>query len=132
MDHYKLVLPEHLNHYGYLFGGNLLQWIDEIGYIAANLQFPGHEFVTIGLDNVVFKQSIKLGSILKFESNLIKLGNTSATYNVKVSCEDRDTGSIAQVFETNITFVSIDKTGNKKPINESGPDPQADQGAIIP
>jgi len=127
MDHYKLVLPQHLNHYGYLFGGNLLQWIDEIGYIAANLQFPGHEFVTIGLDNVVFKQSIKLGSILKFESNLIKLGNTSATYNVKVSCEDRDTGCIAQVFETNITFVSIDKSGNKKPINASG----ADQGTII-
>ncbi|MDD5412430.1 MAG: acyl-CoA thioesterase [Methylobacter sp.] len=132
MDHYKLVLPQYLNHYGYLFGGNLLQWIDEIGYIAANLQFPGHEFVTIGLDNVVFKQSIKLGSILKFESSLIRLGNTSATYNVKVSCEDRDTGSIAQVFETNITFVSIDKTGNKKPINKGGPDLQADQGTIIP
>jgi acyl-CoA hydrolase len=128
MDHYKLVLPEHLNHYGYLFGGNLLQWIDEIGYIAANLQFPGHEFVTIGLDNVVFKQSIKLGSILKFETKLIRLGNTSATYNVKVSCEDRDTGCVAHVFETNITFVSIDKSGNKKPINTSG----ADQGAIIP
>lgn len=132
MDHYKLVLPQHLNHYGYLFGGNLLQWIDEIGYIAANLQFPGHEFVTIGLDNVVFKQSIKLGSILKFESSLIRLGNTSATYNVKVSCEDRDTGNIAQVFETNITFVSIDKTGHKKPINKSGPDLQAGQEAIIP
>jgi len=98
MDHYKLVLPEHLNHYGYLFGGNLLHWIDEIGYIAANLQFPGHEFVTIGLDNVVFKQSIKLGSILKFDTNLTRLGKTAATYNVKVSCEDRDTGSIAQVF----------------------------------
>ena len=132
MDHYKLVLPQYLNHYGYLFGGNLLQWIDEIGYIAANLQFPGHEFVTIGLDNVIFKQSIKLGSILKFESSLIRLGNTSATYNVKVSCEDRDTGSIAQVFETNITFVSIDKSGNKTPINKGGPDLQADQGAIIP
>jgi acyl-CoA hydrolase len=131
MDHYKLVLPQHLNHYGYLFGGNLLQWIDEIGYIAANLQFPGHEFVTIGLDNVVFKQSIKLGSILKFESSLLRLGNTSATYNVKVSCEDRDTGSIAQVFETNITFVSIDKTGNKKPINKGCSDLQADQGTII-
>jgi acyl-CoA hydrolase len=132
MDHYKLVLPEHLNHYGYLFGGNLLHWIDEIGYIAANLQFPGHEFVTIGLDNVVFKQSIKLGSILKFDTNLTRLGRTSATYNVKVSCEDRDTGSIAQVFETNITFVSIDKAGKKKPINENIADLQVQQGNVIP
>ena len=25
MEKFKLVLPEHLNHYGYLFGGNLLE-----------------------------------------------------------------------------------------------------------
>lgn len=28
METYKLVLPEHLNPYGYLFGGNLLKWVD--------------------------------------------------------------------------------------------------------
>jgi len=25
MENYKLVLPEHLNHYGYLSGGNMLK-----------------------------------------------------------------------------------------------------------
>jgi len=29
MNQYKLALPEHLNHYGYLFGGNMLKWVDE-------------------------------------------------------------------------------------------------------
>ncbi len=29
MDHHKLVLPEFLNHHGFLFGGYLLKWIDE-------------------------------------------------------------------------------------------------------
>ena len=28
MDHYKYVISEHLNHYGTLYGGNLLNWID--------------------------------------------------------------------------------------------------------
>jgi len=36
MESYKLVLPEHLNHYGYLFGGNMLKWVDEISWIAAS------------------------------------------------------------------------------------------------
>src|SRR5690554_6680165 len=99
MNHYKLVMPEHLNHYGYLFGGYLLQWIDEIGYIAANLEFPGHEFVTVGLDNVVFKKGIKLGSILEFQTSLSRLGNTSCTYDVSVFCEDRETGDVEGVFK---------------------------------
>jgi hypothetical protein len=31
MENHKLVLPEHLNQYGFLFGGNLLKWVDEYG-----------------------------------------------------------------------------------------------------
>ena len=30
-----LVRPEHLNHHGFLFGGRLLEWLDEQAYIAA-------------------------------------------------------------------------------------------------
>ena len=55
----KLVIPEHLNHYGYLFGGYLLHWVDEYAYITANLDFPGHRFVTIGLDKIVFRKNIR-------------------------------------------------------------------------
>ena len=40
MQTYKLVLPEHLNHGGFLFGGNLLKWVDEAGYMAARLDLP--------------------------------------------------------------------------------------------
>lgn len=50
MESYKLVLPEHLNHYGYLFGGYLLQWVDETAYIAATLDYPGSNFVTVAMD----------------------------------------------------------------------------------
>ena len=73
MINHKLVLPEHLNHYGYLFGGYLLHWVDEYAYITANLDFPGHRFVTIGLDNVVFRKSIRLGSVLKFDINRTRM-----------------------------------------------------------
>ena len=119
MRNHKLVLPEHLNHYGYLFGGYLLHWVDEYGYIAANLDFPGHRFVTIALDNVAFKKSIRLGSVLKFDMERTRLGNTSVSYNVKVYSDSIETGEEELVFETNITFVNVDEDVRKQAIRRS-------------
>ena len=119
MINHKLVLPGYLNHYGYLFGGYLLQWVDEYSYITANLDFPGHRFVTIALDNVVFRKNIRLGSVLKFDINRTKVGNTSATYNVKVYSDSIESGEVELVFDTNITFVNIDVQGKKQPIRRS-------------
>ncbi len=31
MTSYKLVMPGDLNHYGFLFGGKMLMWVDENG-----------------------------------------------------------------------------------------------------
>jgi len=119
MINHKLVLPEHLNHYGYLFGGYLLHWVDEYAYITANLEYPGHRFVTIGLDRVTFKKSIRMGSVLKFDINRTKLGNTSATYHVMVFSDSIQTRLEELVFETNITFVNIDAEGTKQPIRKA-------------
>ncbi len=120
MINHKLVLPEHLNHYGYLFGGYLLHWVDEYAYITANLDFPGRRFVTIGLENVVFKKAIRMGSVLKFDINLARRGNTSVTYEVKVFSDSITTGAMTAVFENRITFVNIDEEGNKEAIDKEG------------
>jgi acyl-CoA hydrolase len=120
MKNHKLVLPEHLNHYGYLFGGWLLHWVDECSYIAANLDLPGHRFVTIGLDSVVFKKSIGPGSVLAFDINRTRQGKTSVAYNVKVLCDSIETGEEELVFETIITFVNVGEKGEKLPIKLKG------------
>jgi acyl-CoA hydrolase len=82
MENYKLVLPEHLNHYGYLFGGHLLKWVDEVAWIAASLDYPGCNFVTIGMDKVEFRKSVKQGALLRLEVNRAREGNTSVQYTV--------------------------------------------------
>ena len=110
MDHFKLVLPAFLNHHGSLFGGYLLKWIDEFAYITANLDHPGNRFVTVALDNVVFKHKITCGQILKFNVSLKKKGKTSLDYLVEVSGADVPDKIL---FETNITFVNISKSGEK-------------------
>lgn len=113
MDHYKIVLPEHLNDYGSLFGGNLLKWIDEIAYIRVSLDFPGMHFVTVALDNAEFKHRIKKGQILRFHCHQIRVGNSSVVYDVKVYSARYGVDDEHILFENTITFVRVDDGGNK-------------------
>ena len=116
MDHHQLVLPEFLNDQGNLFGGYLLKWIDEFAYITVNLDYPGNRFVTIGLNNVVFKHAIKKGQILRFEVNQTRLGSTSVEYLVQVFGERELCERQKVLFETKITFVNVDEGDQKQPI----------------
>jgi acyl-CoA hydrolase len=113
METFKLVHPEHLNHYGYLFGGNLLKWVDESAWIAASFDYPGCNFVTIGMDKVEFRKSIRQGAILRIHALRGRVGKTSVQYTVSVFSGDIETGSQDEVFSTTITFVSVDEHGKK-------------------
>ncbi len=113
MENYKLVLPEHMNHYGYLFGGNLLKWADEVTWIAASVDHPGCKFVTVAMDEVEFRRSVRLGSILRFDVQKCRTGTTSVQYRAEVYCDDIDTGDEQMVFSTHVTFVCLDTAGNK-------------------
>jgi len=113
METHRLVLPGDLNHYGFLFGGRLLAWIDEASWIAASLDFPHCQFVTVAMDTVIFRHSVRDGTILTIRSNLIKEGATSATYSVEVF--DQRAGD-APIFSTQVTFVSVDDAGKKRAI----------------
>ena len=117
MDHYKLVLPEHLNDQASLFGGYLLKWLDEFAYITANIDFPGHRFVTIALENVEFKHQIDCGQILRFSVNRKRVGTTSVEYFVEVFGTKTEKAVDRVLFATNITFVNITDSGEKSPIH---------------
>lgn len=113
METHRLVLPGDLNHYGFLFGGNLLRWVDEASWIAASLEYPHCQFVTIGMDRVEFHHSVRQGTILEIRCDRIRQGTTSVTYAVEV----RDRKSHPDpIFSTNVTFVRVDEAGNKLPI----------------
>jgi acyl-CoA hydrolase len=113
MENYKLVLPEHLNHYGFLFGGNLLKWVDETAWIAASKDFSGCNFVTIAMDKVEFRKSIRQGTVLRISAEKSRTGNTSVQYTITVYAGNIETGAEEAVFSTNITFVRVDAEGRK-------------------
>lgn len=92
----------------------MLAWVDEAAWIAASTQFPHCQFVTIGMDKVEFRQGVGDGTILKINCTLVKKGNSSATYQVVVT--DAKNTSEIPVFQTKVTFVSVNDQGEKRAI----------------
>lgn len=114
METHRLVLPSDLNHYGFLFGGRLLAWVDEASWIAASMDFPHCQFVTIGMDMVEFRHGVRDGTILGIHCTQSKKGNTSVTYSVEVT--DEKHAFSPPIFTTHVTFVSVNDKGEKRAI----------------
>ena len=119
MDNYNLVRPEHLNHHGSLFGGQLLLWVDEFAWMAAAKDFPGYSFVTRAMDKIEFNHPVKTGTILRFHAEVLSKGKSSVTYLVRVYEDEKTTGKEILVFSTSVTFVSVDENGGKRVIEIS-------------
>lgn len=108
-----LVRPEHLNHHGSLFGGRLLEWLDEQAYIAAIAQLDSRaNLVTVGIDNVEFHHQVREGAVLRFRSTVVHVGRTSITVHTAVQALPRG----AKIFEAYVTFVALDAEGDPQPI----------------
>ncbi|MBK1789828.1 acyl-CoA thioesterase [Persicirhabdus sediminis] len=114
METHRLVLPEDLNQYGFLFGGRLLQWVDEASWIAASLDFADCRFVTVGMDEVSFRHSVREGIILTIRCNQVRVGATSVSYRVEV-CRGKQPAS-EPIFTTMVSYVNVDEDGVKQPI----------------
>lgn len=116
MENYNLVRPEHLNHHGSLFGGQMLSWVDECAWMAAAIDYPQCKFVTRAMDSIEFRHQVQSGSILRFHSTRSREGKTSVTYLVEVYEKRKTDGNESLAFSTSVTFVSVDERGNKKSI----------------
>lgn len=116
MDTFALVRPEHLNHHGFLFGGAMLKWVDEFAWLVASREFPGCTFVTVGMDEIVFRHPVLNGSILRFHICFLRQGRTSVSYGVEVFADAPGEVEEAMVFTTRVTFVRVDATGRKVPL----------------
>jgi len=117
MDNFTLVRPEHLNHHGYLFGGVMLKWVDENAWMAATREYPGCNLVTVGMDACRFKHRVENGSILRFHTEKVKQGRTSATYSVVVFADAPGASRESEVFSISVTFVHLNEEGRPSGLN---------------
>lgn len=101
-----------------IFGGTILGLIDQSAgaYAAQICDTP--RMVTIKIDELVFKNAVKVGNIIKIYATVKEFGNTSVTLYVEVRKHNVYTGKQEVVVSTNIKFVRIDEEGYPIPISE--------------
>lgn len=113
METFTSVRPEHLNQHGFLFGGQMLLWVDEFAALAAIRDYPTCKFVTVGIDKADFKKPAPSGSILRFTMIQTKRGATSLTYDVHVYATPPGATVEYEIFSTTVVFVRVDDEGKK-------------------
>ena len=116
MENYTLVLTEHLNHNGTLFGGQLLKWVDEFAWIAAISDFRHSILVTRAMEKIDFKETVPLGSVLRFSTKQQRIGTTSVTYSVEVFAREPNRDGETLIFSNLVTFCAVDENGKKTPL----------------
>jgi acyl-CoA hydrolase len=71
-----LICPAHINHYGRLFGGQLLKWIDELAGIVA-IRHCGGTVTTAAIDNLQFQAPAYTGDMIVLQGMVTYVGRTS-------------------------------------------------------
>lgn len=114
----KWVKPEDLNQHGALFGGRLLQWVDEEAAIIAVTQLGTIDVVTRFMSEVEFVARAGRGDLLELEFGIAGFGRTSITLNCRV--ENAITGAEVLRLDS-IVFVAVDDAGRPAAHGRSEP-----------
>jgi len=108
----KWVKPEDLNPNGTLFGGRLLQWIDEEVALYAIIQLEIPKTVTKFMSEIDFVSSAKKGDIIEIGIEVVKFGTSSIT----LACEVRNKITRKTIIDINkIIMVCLDEDGSPMP-----------------
>ena len=112
----KWVKPEDLNPNGTLFGGRLLEWIDEEAALYSIIQLENSKTVTKYMSEINFRSSAKKGDIVEIGIEVASFGKSSLT----LSCEVRNKMTRETIITIDkIIMVSLGKDGKPIPHGKS-------------
>ena len=107
----KWIKPQDLNPNGTLFGGRLLEWIDEECALYSIVQLENPKTVTKYMSEIDFKSSAHEGDIVEIGIEVEKFGTASLT----LKCEVRNKMTRETIISIDkIVMVALDKDGKPK------------------
>ena len=109
-----VAMPRDTNPYGTIFGGVILSYVDQAGFVEAR-RHGVHRWVTASIERVDFKAPVHLGDVINLYSRTIRKGRTSVTVEVDVDAERCDTGEVDQVTSATLTLVAVDRDAHPIP-----------------
>ena len=117
----ELVLPNDTNTFGNLMGGRLLYWMDICSAMAAQ-KHSNSPVVTVSVDNVSFKRSIKLGEVVTIQAKVTRAFNSSMEVRMEIFAQNLPEGTRIKTNEAYYTFVAVDSDAKPRKIAEVIPE----------
>ena len=122
----EIVLPQHTNALGTIFGGTVMSWIDIAGAIAAG-KHARTAVVTASIDALHFIAPIKLGHFVELKASVNATGKTSMEVGVRVDSEHPHTGEKFHNVSAYLTFVAVGPDGKPLPVPPIAPETEAEK-----
>ena len=107
-----LVRPTHLNGANRLFGGILMQWIDEVAGIVAKRHSMSN-VTTASVDNLTFLNGAYNGDMVVIKGKITWVGSTSMEVCVDTYVENRQ-GDRERINNAHFMMVALDE--NDRPV----------------
>jgi acyl-CoA thioesterase YciA len=109
-------LPADVNANGDIFGGWVMAQVDLAGAVLPARLAQGR-IATVAVNQFVFKQPVRIGDLLSFYAQILRIGRTSITVEVEVyaqrlSAQDK----VVKVTEATLTYVATDAEGKPRPV----------------
>ena len=124
-----VAMPRDTNQYGTIFGGVILSYIDQAGFVEAR-RHGCHRWVTAAINTVEFQAPVNVGDVVCFYARTSRKGRTSVTVTIDVVAERYMTNACVDVTSASITLVAVDAGG--KPIPYTSPPTVREPGVDDP
>jgi acyl-CoA hydrolase len=108
----QVVLPNDANPLGFLLGGTAMHLIDIAGAIACH-RHTRTLAVTAAVDGLVFLHPVKIGDLVVLKAWVTAAFHSSLEVEVEAYSEETLTGERKLTSRAYLTFVAIDRAGNR-------------------
>ena len=109
-----MMMPRDANVYGTIFGGIILSYIDQAGFVEAK-RHGIHRWVTASIERVDFTKPVYVGDVVRFVTKTLKTGRSSVLIEVTVEAERFNTHDRVVVTTAKITMISVNEEGKSIP-----------------
>lgn len=110
---FKVVFPNVTNHHNTMFGGTVMEMMDEVAFMTAT-RFARKSFVTVSCDRIDFKKPIPADTLVELIGRVKYVGNSSLKVNVQVFVEQMYDEIREKAVSGDFTLVAIGS--DKKPM----------------
>jgi acyl-CoA hydrolase len=108
---FKVVFPNITNHHKTMFGGTVMEMMDEVAFMTAT-RFARKSFVTVSCDRIDFKKPIPADTLVELIGKVKYVGNSSLKINIEVFVEEMYAEIREKAVSGDFTMVAIDEEKN--------------------